>query len=100
MLSLSGNYAHSLKALVNKTWVDCRELIGGQKLAPEIEQAINEASYLIAVISPQTVNSKWVRKEIKHALARQQQDKSFAIIPLLLPGIEIDALDFWFDEEP
>ena len=83
-----------------KTWVDCRKLIAGQKLAQDIEQAINEASYLIAVISPQTVNSKWVRKEIKHALEKQKQDKAFTIIPLLLPGIKIDALDFWFDEEP
>ena len=83
-----------------KTWVDCRELVGGQKLAREIEQAIDEASYLIAVISSQTVNSKWVRKEIKYALAKQKQHKAFAIIPLVLPGIKIDALDFWFDDEP
>jgi len=83
-----------------KTWVDCRELIAGQKLAPEIEQAINDTSHFIAVISPQTINSKWVRKEIKHALARQQHDKAFAVIPLLLPGIKIDALEFWFEEEP
>ena len=83
-----------------KTWVDCRELVGGQKLAQEIEQAIDKASYLIAVISPQTVNSKWVRKEIKYALAKQKHDNAFTIIPLLLPGIEIDALDFWFDDEP
>ncbi|MGZ8095473.1 MAG: toll/interleukin-1 receptor domain-containing protein [Methylosarcina sp.] len=83
-----------------KTWVDCRELIAGQNLAPEIEQAIDNSSHFIAVISPQTVNSKWVRKEINRALDRQRRDKTFAVIPMLLPGIEIDALANWFEEEP
>ncbi len=95
-----GELRTQLESFGLKTWVDCRELVGGQKLAREIEQAIDEATYLIAVISPQTVNSKWVRKEIKYALAKQKQNKAFAIIPLLLPGIKIDALDFWFDDEP
>ena len=83
-----------------KTWVDCRELTAGQKLEPKIEQAIDDSSHLIAIISPQTVNSKWVRKEIKHALAKQQHDPAFTIIPLLLTGITPAALDAWFDDEP
>jgi hypothetical protein len=77
-----------------KTWVDCRELTAGQKLAQEIEQAIDDSSHLIAVISPQTVNSKWVR------LAKQQHDNAFKIIPLLLTGITPAALGAWFDDEP
>lgn len=52
-----------------KTWVDCRELTAGQKLEQEIEHAIDGATYLCVVISPQTVNSRWVRKEIKHAFS-------------------------------
>lgn len=82
------------------TWLDCRELTGGGKLADEIIQAIDQACFLLAVISPNTVNSKWVRKEINHALAKQKQDPSFKVIPLLLKGITTDALDVWFDEEP
>ena len=40
-------------------WVDSRELIGGNKLAPEIERAITEARQFIAVFSPNTINSPW-----------------------------------------
>jgi hypothetical protein len=78
-----------------KTWVDCRELTAGQKLEPKIEQAIDDCSYFLVVISSNTVNSTWVRKEIKRALAQQK-----TIIPLLLTGITPAALGTWFDDEP
>jgi hypothetical protein len=49
-------------------WVDSRQLRGGSKLQPEIEQALQDARQVIAVLSLQTVNSPWVRKEIQYAL--------------------------------
>ena len=45
-------------------WVDSRNLSGGEKLNPELENAIATARHFIAVISPNTVNSSWVRWEI------------------------------------
>jgi tetratricopeptide (TPR) repeat protein len=83
-------------------WVDSRNLRGGAKLAPEIEQAIETARQIIAVLSPNTINSPWVRKEIQKALEVEKQRKadSYCVIPLLLPGVEPSALALWFDEEP
>ena len=48
-------------------WVDSRNLRGGQALAPEIQQAIENARQVLVVLSPNTINSPWVRKEIKMA---------------------------------
>ena len=48
-------------------WVDSRELRGGDQLNPAIAQAIREARHVIVVLSPQTQNSMWVRKEIRLA---------------------------------
>jgi tetratricopeptide (TPR) repeat protein len=83
-------------------WVDSRNLRGGAGLAPEINEAIEQARQFIVVLSPQTVNSPWVRKEIAKALEVEQQRKAdgYRVIPLLLPGIEPTALPLWFDEEP
>jgi tetratricopeptide (TPR) repeat protein len=83
-------------------WVDSRNLRGGSKLAPEISEAIKTARQIIVVLSPNTVNSPWVRKEIQQALAVEQEKKAegYRVIPLLLPGIEPSALALWFDEEP
>jgi len=83
-------------------WVDSRNLRGGAKLAPEIDDAIEQARQVIVVLSPNTINSPWVRKEIQKALETEQrrQGDGYRVIPLLLPGVEPSALALWFDEEP
>ncbi len=83
-------------------WVDSRSLRGGSKLAPEIESAISQASHVLVVLSPHTVNSPWVRREINKALEveKARQGDGFRVIPLLLPGITPAALENWFPEEP
>src|SRR5215475_8098552 len=83
-------------------WVDSRALRGGAKLAPEIEQAIEAARQTIVVLSPNTINSPWVRKEIQQSLAveKRRKEDGYRVIPLLLPGVEPSALALWFDEEP
>ena len=91
-----------LEALHIPVWVDSRNLRGGNKLAPEIETAIEQARHVIAVLSPSTVNSPWVRREIRRALEveKSRQADGYRVIPLLLPGITPGALENWFDEEP
>lgn len=78
-----------------KLWVDSRNLHGGNKLEPEIQQAILDSSHVLVVLSPRTINSPWVHKEIRFAEANDHD-----VIPLMLPGIEPSALSMWFDEEP
>ncbi|HBL29159.1 MAG TPA: hypothetical protein DD490_20200, partial [Acidobacteria bacterium] len=72
------------------------------KLGPEIEKAIETATQVLVVLSPHTVNSPWVRREVQKALAVEQRRKAdgYRVIPVLLPGITPGALGTWFDEEP
>jgi hypothetical protein len=53
-------------------------------------------------LNPNTINSPWVRKEIRKALEveKQRSGDGYRVIPLLLPGIEPSAPALWFDEEP
>lgn len=83
-------------------WVDSRKLRGGDKLPTEIQDAIAQARQVIVVLSPNTINSPWVRREIEQALQVEQQkkDDGYRVIPLLLPGVQPTALPHWFDEEP
>ncbi|HEX3551724.1 MAG TPA: CHAT domain-containing protein [Thermoanaerobaculia bacterium] len=92
----------ALEALNLTVWVDSRNLRGGSKLAPEIAAAIEQARHFLVVLSPSTVNSPWVRREIQKALAVEQSRKAegYRVIPLLLPGITPGALGMWFAEEP
>ena len=92
----------ALEAYRLPVWVDSRNLRGGNRLVPEIEKAIEQARYFLVVLSPDTVNSPWVRREIKKALEVEQrrQADGYRVIPLLLPGIAPGALGTWFDEDP
>ncbi len=91
----------ALEGLGHAVWVDSRDLAGGDVLAAEIEAAIAGASAFIAVLSPQTVNSPWVKKEIDLALAAQTaRGPDYRVLPLLLPGMKPAALGMWFSREP
>jgi hypothetical protein len=50
-------------------WIDSRELVGGDRLWPEIEQAIRDADGYLVLVSPAGLQSAWVGKELKLALA-------------------------------
>jgi hypothetical protein len=92
----------ALKDLRISTWVDSRNLRGGSKLAPEVKAAIEDAEQFLVVLSPNTVNSPWVRREIAQALKVERRRKAdgYRVIPLLLSGIKPEALGTWFEEEP
>jgi hypothetical protein len=68
-------------------WVDSRKLRGGDKLAPEIEKAIVEAAHVVVVISPATVDSDWVSREVKKALQVQRSRPGLRVVPVLLSGM-------------
>ncbi|MEM7537941.1 MAG: TIR domain-containing protein [Chloroflexota bacterium] len=60
--------AHNLQ-----TWVDSRNLRGGDALDAVITEAIQSARAMLVVISPQTINSIWVRTEISLGLSTEAQ---------------------------
>ena len=92
----------ALEGLHISVWVDSRNLRGGNALAPEINQAIEQARQVLVVLSPNTINSPWVRREIRQVLQveKRRQAEGYRVTPLLLPGIEPAALEAWFEEEP
>ena len=62
----------ALGDLGQDVWIDSRELRGGDLLWPEIQKAIEEASAYAVVVSPASLQSKWVGKELRHALERAE----------------------------
>lgn len=83
-------------------WIDSRELRGGDRPWSEIQKAIEEASGYAVVVSPDALQSKWVGKELRHALDIQERrgKDNFPVIPLSLNGTKLGVLEQFFDEEP
>lgn len=85
-----------------EVWVDSRELRGGDLLRPEIQQAIDEAPAFAVVVSPGSLQSSWVGRELQHALAvqRQRGREQYPVIPLSLDGTRLGVMETLFGEEP
>ncbi|MDS4042628.1 MAG: CHAT domain-containing protein [Candidatus Competibacter sp.] len=92
----------TLADLKQEAWIDSRELRGGDPLWPEIQKAIEEAAAYAVVVSTDALQSKWVGKELRHALDLQKQrgKDQFPVIPLSLSGVKLGVLEQFFDEEP
>ena len=92
----------ALGDLKQDAWIDSRELGGGDPLWPEIQKAIEDASAFAVVVSPAALQSKWVGKELRHALEVQKRrgKDNFPVFPLSLNGTKLGVLEDFFGEEP
>jgi tetratricopeptide (TPR) repeat protein len=92
----------ALQDLGQDLWIDSRVLRGGDPLWEKIQQAIEQASGYAVVVSPNSLQSKWVGKELRHALEVQKKrgKDQYPVIPLSLDGTKLGVLEEFFGEEP
>lgn len=88
------SYGHGDKKFVNKladdlreehieAWWDFNALSGGHNWQKEIQQGIKQCDFFIVVLTPKSVASEWVNKEITYANEYKKK-----IIPLQLKACE------------
>jgi hypothetical protein len=81
--------ALDLKARGLDVWYSEWELGVGDSLASAIQAGIKHASWLIVVLSPDSVKSKWVREELNAGFAKQLAVDRVYILPVLYKDCEI-----------
>lgn len=92
----------TLADLKQEVWIDSRELRAGDPLWPEIQKAIEESTAVAVVVSPNSLQAKWVGKELRHALDVQKHRGrgKFPVFLLSLDGTKLGVLEEYFDAEP
>lgn len=65
-------------------WWDITDLRGGDDWVRNIPEAIKASRYFIVVLSPNSIESEWVRKEYTQALSLRKK-----IIPIMLAACEV-----------
>lgn len=70
-------------------WLDEAELNVGDSLIEKLRLAIDEVDYLIAVISPASVASPWVARELDVAMTQEILGRRVKVMPLLLEKCEL-----------
>jgi hypothetical protein len=84
--------ASDLKANRLDVWVDEQEILVGDRIREKIEAGIETSDYLAIVLSPASVNSPWVQRELDAKLFQEIEEKQVKILPLLLQSCDIPPL--------
>ena len=89
------SYSHSDKEFVDKlatqlvqhnarVWIDRWELNVGDSILNNVQNAIQDASALIVVLSKASVSSEWCKKELSAGLIRELDERRVVVLPALL----------------
>lgn len=70
-------------------WVDEAEIKLGDSLIEKIEEGIETTDYLGVVLSSNSVNAEWVKREVRIALTQEIHGKKIKVLPILLEKVEI-----------
>ena len=66
------------------TWLDEVEMRPGDSLYGKISAGIQKCDAVLAFISANSVGSKWVQRELFAFLAKEDQDSSVRVVPVLI----------------
>ena len=75
-----------------RCWYDKFDLPLGSSIPGEINKGIAGAKFMLIVLSPAAIESRWVREELNAGLMRQVQSDGTFVIPALREDCEIPAL--------
>jgi hypothetical protein len=74
--------ADVLKESGMDVWDDTREILPGDNWAEKIAKALEESQAMVVLLTPDTLNSKWMSWDIQYALGQMAYNKR--IIPVLI----------------
>ncbi|WP_405077858.1 toll/interleukin-1 receptor domain-containing protein [Pectobacterium versatile] len=74
---------------VPKVWVDEAEIEVGDSLTAKIEEGMKETRYIGVVLSSESINAPWVKKELDIAINREISSNEVVVLPLLYQECDI-----------
>jgi hypothetical protein len=81
-------FVRHLKAALNErgvsdVWVDEAEIMVGDSLTRKIEEGLTKTRYFGVVLSPRSIKSRWVHKELETAMTKEIETGTVVVLPLL-----------------
>jgi hypothetical protein len=75
--------AQDLNAQNLSVWIDEREILVGDPIRQKIEEGLQASDNLAIVLSPTSVQSAWVQKELDAKLVEEIESKRVSVLPIL-----------------
>lgn len=70
-------------------WVDEAEIGVGESLLEKIETGIRQAKFVGAIISTNSINSTWVRRELEMAMTQEINSNKLKVLPIICEKCEL-----------
>ncbi len=70
-------------------WLDEVDLNVGDSLIERISAAIEEMDYVAAILSPRSVESNWVQKELSLAMTKEVKGRRVTVLPILIEPCDL-----------
>ena len=94
------SYSHEDKNFVDKfatqlvqnniiVWMDRWELNIGDSIIDKVQDAVEGASALLVILSKNSVNSPWCKRELSAGLLRELEEKRVVVMPVLIEDCDI-----------
>lgn len=80
--------ASDIKASGVDIWLDEMELGVGDSIIIKVAEAVGNADYVVAFLSPYSIKSRWVQKELALATTLSMNGGEIMVLPLLLGDIK------------
>ena len=87
----AASLAESLRARDLGVWFDQKEIHVGDSLAKRIGDALRANDFIIVVLSPSSVHSAWVQRELGEAMTREIKEKRVVVLPVLARRCDVPA---------
>ena len=81
-----------------RCWLDEKELRAGDRLADQIDRAIQAHDKVLLVLSQASVRSGWVRLELRNALRLEQERRKTVLFPLRLDDAPLEIAGPEFEQ--
>lgn len=76
---------------VKDVWLDEAEIMVGDSLTKKIEEGLKRTRYIGVVLSPKSVKSAWVERELEIAINREISTGEVVVLPLLYEKCDLPA---------
>ena len=72
-----------------QVWIDEAEILVGDSILEKIQEGIAKSDFLGIILSPRSVESIWVKKEVEAALTQEIESGAVKVVPILLEDCNI-----------
>jgi TIR domain len=90
--AIASRLAMGLEAVGYRSWYDKWDLKAGDSIVDRIQTALSACDVLLVVLSPRSVASEWVHRELNAGLMRELGGHSVVVIPVLIEDCDIPPL--------